>query len=144
MIRAYSLSGTDSEQQLHQLLIDRFGIESTAQPSAVTAAYSAHEKQALETGRYELALAAMLPCIWVYNRVGLYILGIAELEGNPYRDWIEAYGDESYTREVDYMLEVIDAWAAEKDRQTRDAMTSQFLTSLLFEYDFWDYGYYGE
>lgn len=98
MIRAYALSGTDSEQQLHQLLVDRFGIESTAQPSAVTAAYSAHEKQALETGRYEFALAAMLPCIWIYNRVGLYILGIAKLEGNPYRDWIEAY-----TREVDYI-----------------------------------------
>lgn len=86
----------------------------------------------------------MLPCIWVYNRVGLYILGIAELEGNPYRDWIEAYGDEAYTREVDYMLEVIDAWAAEKDKQTRDAMTSLSLTSLQYEYDFWDYGYYGE
>ncbi|MBQ6014674.1 MAG: hypothetical protein IJL22_00010 [Bacteroidales bacterium] len=144
MIRAYALSGTDSEQQLHQLLVDRFGIESTAQPSAVTAAYNAHEKQGLETGRYELALAAMLPCIWIYNRVGLYILRIAKLDGNPYRDWIEAYGDESYTSEVDYMLEVIDEWAAEKDKQTRDAMTAQFLTSLQYEYDFWNYGYYGE
>lgn len=25
-----------------------------------------------------------------------------------------------------------------------DAMTSRFLTSLQFEYDFWNYGYYGE
>ena len=47
-------------------------------------------------------------------------------------------------REVDYMLEVIDEWAAEKDKQTRDAMTAQFLTSLQYEYDFWNYGYYGE
>ena len=53
MIRAYALSGTDSEQQLHQLLIDRFGIESTAEPFAVTIAYNAHEKKALETGQYE-------------------------------------------------------------------------------------------
>lgn len=42
------------------------------------------------------------------------------------------------------MLEVIDGWAAEKDKQTRAAMTSRFLTSLQFEYDFWNYGYYGE
>lgn len=94
--------------------------------------------------KYENPLAAMLPCIWIYNRVGLYILRIVKLEGNPYRDWIEAYGDEAYTREVDYMLEVIDEWAAEKYKQTRDAMTAQFLTSLQFEYDFWNYGYYGE
>ena len=31
------------------------------------------------------ALAAMLPCIWIYNRVGLYILRIAKLEGNDFQ-----------------------------------------------------------
>ena len=37
-----------------------------------------------------------------------------------------------------------EVYAAEKDKQTRDAMTAQFLTSLQYEYDFWNYGYYGE
>lgn len=76
--------------------------------------------------------------------IGLYVLSIAKLEGNPYREWIEEYGNEDVTREVDVMLQTIDGWMDEVDADTRSAMTRSFLEALLFEYAFWDYGYNGD
>ena len=91
-----------------------------------------------------MALAAMLPCMWIYNRVGLYVLSIAKLDGNPYREWIEEYGNEEVTREVDVMQETIDGWMEKVDAKTREAMTRTYLEALLYEYAFWDYGYSGD
>ena len=144
MIRAYAESGIESEKQMHQLLIERFGIDAAAEPSVVTAGYNAHTQKALDSGRRYGALAAMLPCIWIYCRVGMYTLDIAKLEGNPYREWIEAYGDDAYSEEVERMLETIDAWVEEVDGGTREAMNASFLEALMYEYAFWDYGYYGD
>lgn len=144
MLRAYADSGIESEKAMHQLLIDRFGIDTEVEPSVVTAGYRQHTQDALDGGDPRVALAAMLPCMWIYNRVGLYVLSIAKLDGNPYREWIEEYGNEEVTREVDVMLETIDGWMEKVDAKTREAMTRTYLEALLYEYAFWDYGYSGD
>ncbi|MFV9927060.1 MAG: hypothetical protein AB8V23_04640 [Candidatus Midichloria sp.] len=38
----------------------------------------------------EVATAAVLPCFWVYNEVGLSIARYASAD-NPYARWIESY-----------------------------------------------------
>ena len=144
MLRAYADSGIESEKYMHQLLIERFGIDTEVEASVVTAGYRKHTQEALDGGEPLVALAAMLPCMWIYNRVGLYVLSIAKLDGNPYREWIEEYGNEDVTREVDVMLQTIDGWMEEVDADTRSAMTRNFLEALLYEYAFWDYGYNGD
>ena len=144
MLRAYADTGIESEKYMHQLLVERFGIDTDVEASVVTVGYRQHTQEALDSGVPEVALAAMLPCIWIYNRVGLHVLSIAKLDGNPYREWIEEYGDEEYTRQVDLMLETIDGWMDRVDSDTREAMTRSFLEALLYEYAFWDYGYNGE
>ncbi len=55
---------------------------------------------------------------------------------------VKEKGKSTYERILEHPF--IQELAAEKDKQTLDAMTSLFLTSLQYEYDFWDYGYYGE
>ena len=144
MFRAFADSGIESEKLMHRLLIDRFGIDTEVVASPVTAAYNAHTQSAVDSRCREVALAAMLPCMWIYNRVGLHILGIAKLEGNPYREWIEEYGNEEFTAGVNAVLEMIDSWAEKAGRETLAAMDEAYLEAALFEYAFWDYGYRGE
>ena len=144
MFRAFADSGIESEKLMHQLLIDRFGIQTDVVASEVTRKYNAHTQKAISGGIREVGLAAMLPCMWIYNRVGLHILGMAKLEGNPYREWIEEYGNEEFTAGVSAVLDMIDAWAEKADARTREAMTEAYLEAALFEYAFWDYGYRGE
>ena len=67
------------------LLIGRFGIDTQVTPSVVTSTYNNHTQAAIDSGSKEVALAAMLPCMWIYNEVGLYIRSIASLEEVDYR-----------------------------------------------------------
>ena len=85
----------------------------------------------------------MLPCMWIYNEVGLYIRSIASLEGNPYKEWVLEYGNEEFTEGVNSVLALADEWAAAADDATRARMTRAYLEAALFEYAFWDFGYFG-
>ena len=39
---------------------------------------------------------------------------------------------------------MIDRWSSGVDIETRDKMDYYYLKSALYEYAFWDYGYYGD
>lgn len=143
MFEDFARAGLEGERAMHELLIGRFGTDLKVDASPVTAAYNAHTEAALASGRLELALAALLPCMWVYNEVGRFIVSIADLDGNPYREWISEYSDDAFTEGVRAVLEMADGYAAAADDATRMEMTRLFVEAAQFEYDFWDYGYYG-
>ena len=144
MFTSFAQTGIDGEKAMHKLMISRFGIDTTAAPSEATALYNSHTEAAIRTGVKEIAFAALLPCIWVYNEVGKHILSIAKMEGNPYMEWIEEYGNEDFSAAVGKVLELIDRYASLTDETTRKEMTLQFIEGVQFEYHFWDYAYRGK
>ena len=144
MFVEFAKEGLEGEKMMHALLIDRFGIDTQVLPSPVTADYNEHTQAAIATGSKEIGLAAMLPCMWVYNEVGQHILRIASVDGNPYREWIQEYGNEAFTEGVNAVLKLADSYAAATDDATRRKMTQAFIEATKFEYWFWDYGYCGE
>lgn len=141
---AFAESGMEGETQMHQLLIDRFDIDTEVTPSVVTRTYNDHTQKAIDSGSRLVALSALMPCMWIYNSVGLAILEDAELEGNPYREWIEEYGDPGFTQGVKAVVDMMDKWAEDADALTLERMNQAFLSGVLCEYAFWDYGYRGE
>lgn len=144
MFVAFAREGLEGEKAMHDLLIERFGIDTQVLPSPVTADYNAHSQAAIGTGSKEIGLAALLPCMWVYNEVGQHILKIASVEGNPYREWIREYGNEAFTEGVNAVLQLADTYAAAASPEVRARMTAEFVAATRFEYWFWDYGYCGE
>ena len=140
-IHRFAEAGGESEMEMHRLLIERFHVDTSVAPSPVTQAYCSHLRDAVDGGNPAVAAAALLPCSWVYNNVGLHIRGIARLDGNPYREWISEYGDAEYGRTVERMVGISDALAARASAGTLPEMDRAFLRSLDLEYDFWDYGY---
>ena len=141
---SFAQSGMEGEAAMHELLINRYGFNTQIEPSVVTSDYNAHICEGLATGNTCIALAAVLPCMWIYNRVGLHILNHSTLDGNPYKEWILEYGQEEFTTGVNHVLEIVDAMAADADEQTRQMMDYYYLKSALYEYAFWDYGYCGD
>ena len=141
---SFAQSGMEGEAAMHELLIGRYGIDTQVQPSVVTSDYNAHICEGIATGNTCIALAAVLPCMWIYNRVGLHILNHSALEGNPYKEWILEYGQGEFTTGVMKVLKMIDDMAADADGQTRKMMDYYYLKSALYEYAFWDYGYSGD
>lgn len=141
---SFAQSGMEGEAAMHELLIDKYGIDTQVDASKVTADYNAHICEGISTGNTCIALAAVLPCMWIYNRVGLHILNHSTLEGNQYKEWILEYGQEEFTVGVNQVLKMIDDLAADADDETRQMMDYYYLKSALYEYAFWDYGYYGD
>lgn len=138
---AFAQSGMEGEKAMHDMLIEKYGIETEVQPSKVTTDYNTHICEGISTGNLCIALAAVLPCMWIYNRVGLHILEHSKLEGNPYKEWILEYGNEEFTIGVNQVLEMVDNWASKADEKTLKAMDYYYLKAALYEYAFWDYGY---
>lgn len=144
LFTSFAQSGMEGEKAMHQFLIDKYGIETEVPISDVTYTYNTLIQKALESSNNHVAFASMLPCMWIYNRVGLHILKTATLKGNPYKEWILEYGNEEFTQGVNTVLDIIDQWAAQTDEATRQSMTDVYLQAALCEYAFWEYGYEGE
>lgn len=140
----FAKDGLEGEKAMHELLIERFGMELDVPSSFVTSSYNHRIMSGINTGVLPVAFAAILPCMWIYNEVGLHILKIAKLEGNPYKEWIQEYGNEAFTKGVEDLLKVIDKYAAEASEKTLIQMDKAFLDGTLMEYAFWDYGYRGD
>lgn len=141
---AFAQEGMEGEKAMHDMLIGKYGINTSVAPSQVTTDYNEHICNGIATGNRCIALAAVLPCMWIYNRVGLHILKEATLKDNPYKEWILEYGNEQFTANVNRVLEMTDRWAATADKETLDRMDYFYLKAALYEYAFWDYGYFAE
>lgn len=140
----FAQSGMEGEKAMHDLLIERHGMNINVKPSAVTAGYNNLIQSTIKSGNKYCALAVMLPCMWIYNQVGLYILKTSKLENNPYKEWILEYGNKEFTTGVNRVLDIIDNWARTADSDTLDEMNRLYLKAAEYEYAFWEYAYYGD
>jgi thiaminase/transcriptional activator TenA len=95
----------------------------------------------------EVAMAAVLPCFWIYREVGLHILAGAATTtatsgaANPYQAWIDTYSGEEFSRQVDEAIEFCDAAAERSTHAVRERMTEAYVTAARLEFDFWDGAY---
>ena len=141
---SFAQNGMEGEKMMHDMLIEKYGINTQVEASVVTSEYNHHICKGIATGNRCVALAAILPCMWIYNRVGLHILRYAKLENNPYKEWILEYGNEEFSKGVSQVLQMVDRWAADADDETRNLMDYYYLKAALYEYAFWDYGYHAD
>jgi thiaminase (transcriptional activator TenA) len=87
----------------------------------------------------ETALAAILPCFWIYQKVGDYIIGNQTKENNPYRAWIETYGGEEFAKSVDEAITISDEVA--ESSSLKSEMKEAFMYSSRMEWMFWESAY---
>lgn len=89
----------------------------------------------------EVAMAATLPCFWIYKMVGDYIYGNQQLENNPYQRWIDTYGGDEFATTVQNAIAICNNAAENTTPEIRKRMTEAFITSSRMEYNFWDAAY---
>lgn len=85
----------------------------------------------------EVEAAAVLPCFWVYQRVGADILSRQQGD-NPYMRWIETYGDEAFAASTAEAVAICDSLAEAAGADTRRMMTDIFVRCTKMEWMFWD------
>jgi thiaminase (transcriptional activator TenA) len=87
----------------------------------------------------ETALAAVLPCFWIYRKVGDYIVAHQAKGDNPYQAWIDTYGNVDFAITVEKAIAICDEVAT--SRACRAEMTEAFVYASKMEWMFWDSAY---
>jgi thiaminase (transcriptional activator TenA) len=129
------------ERALHEGFFRRFGVsaqEAAATEPSPTCAHYTHYLLALAyNAPYEVSVAALLPCFWIYWEVGKHLLEIAA-QGNPYQAWIDTYADEAFADGVRKVIAITDRLAAAATPGVRAQMLDAFVRAARLEWMFWD------
>jgi len=139
-----ALEAVSVEQALHERYLAEFGVSpaqiASAEPSPDCLAYTSFLVATAYHDPWEVLVAALLPCFWIYWDVGCAIARRAAPE-NPYRAWIETYADESFGEAVQQVIAITDRAAAAATNTTQTRMLSVFIRSSQYEWLFWDGAY---
>jgi thiaminase/transcriptional activator TenA len=144
MLNEHSAGALRVERSLHETFFRDFGLtekDVAAVPLAPTnLAYTSYLLAVAYSAPFHEALAALLPCYWIYWEVG------KELERTGSRDplfarWIATYASEEFGSIVRAVLETTDTLAAPLTEADRGAMRRHFVTTSRYEWMFWDMGH---
>ena len=144
MFNEHAAGALKVEMTLHESFFKDFGLspeEVAATPLAPTnAAYTSY-LLAVAYGRpFHEAVAALLPCYWIYWEVGK-TLERAGSRDPLYARWIGTYASEEFGAVVRAVLACTDTLAARLGEEERHAMRRHFVTTSRYEWMFWDMGW---
>lgn len=144
MFSRHAAGALEVERSLHGSFFREFGLterQIAATPLApTTLAYTSYLLSVAYSGSFPEAVAALLPCYWIYGQVGRTLLE----KGSPdplYQRWIDTYGGEEFGAIVSEVLALTDRIGADLGAGDRERMRQHFLTSARYEWMFWEMGY---
>ena len=144
MFCRHAAGALEVERSLHAGFFREFGVserELAATPLApTTLAYTSHLLSTAYGGSFPEAVAALLPCYWIYWRVGTAL----HERGSPdplYQRWIDTYGGDEFGAVVSEVLALTDRIGADLGAGERERMRRHFTTSARYERMFWEMGY---
>jgi len=126
------------ESALHAGYFDKLDIAAHPSMSPVCHHYTSYLLATAATAPVEVALAAILPCFWIYKEAGDYILLHQNKHNNPYQTWIDTYAGEEFGILVDKAIAICDEVASQCTPQQQNSMTEAFVKSTKLEWMFWD------
>ncbi|WP_417352277.1 thiaminase II [Flavobacterium alkalisoli] len=129
------------ERALHDSYFKQFNVGERVPVSPTCHHYVHYMQSMVYMQQVEVSMAAVLPCFWIYKKVGDYILQIQTKENNPYTDWINTYGGEEFGQLVEKAITLCDEAADSCTEAQRKQMTAAFVDASRLEYLFWDSAY---
>lgn len=141
MFSQHAAGAIAAEQDMHAELADALGLsgaDAADVPVApTTTAYTSYLLATCHGGSFAEGLGAVLPCYWIYARVGE-----ALLEGSSpdplYARWIAMYGGEEFQAVVDAVLALTDRVGPTLGDVERGRVVEHYVTTCRYEWMFWD------
>lgn len=134
----------DVELQLHDELLPQLGLDPATLDAApvapTTRAYTSYLIATAYSGSFADGLAAVLPCYWIYAKVGAQLLE----HGSPdrrYQSWIDSYGGEEFATTVAEVLAVTDRTGPTLTAADEAVARAHFTVTARYEWMFFDAAY---
>ncbi len=132
----FALEGIEVERALHASFLG--GEHPAPDEISPTCLLYTSVLESQATAPVEVEAAAVLPCFVVYQRVGEEILARRQGDTNPYRRWIETYGDASFAEATARAVGICDELAEAASEEVRRRMTDLFVRCTRMEWMFWE------
>ena len=134
------------EMDLHRSYCAEFGITpeelSATVAAPTTVAYTGYLLQVAHQGSFAELVASLLPCQWGYWEIGDHLARQGEPAGAPlYCQWIRMYAAPEFAELADTIRSLANRLGDQAGPTELAAMGRAYLTSLRFEYLFWDMAY---
>jgi thiaminase (transcriptional activator TenA) len=141
MFAEHAAGAIAAERDLHaSLMVDLGGSPDDEVVAPTTRAYVSYLMATVLGGSYAEAVGTVLPCYWIYARVGEALLAA----GSPdplYARWIAMYGGAAFQAVVDAVLAETDRVGATLSDVELGRMREHFTTTSRYEWMFWDAGW---
>ncbi|MCL2294782.1 MAG: thiaminase II [Spirochaetes bacterium] len=135
------------EMNVHREYMSRFGITSADveayKPSLYNRCYTSNMLAIGVTGSLAEILATILPCGYTYADYGQRLKKqyADRLKGNYYESWIEKYASDEFAGSLEWIFNELDNLVANMTDKQRERIEEIFISSVEFEYLFWDMSY---
>ncbi len=140
----YARTALTVERALHETFFRQFGIAddvtARAEMASTCFTYTNYLLATAHRSPFEVSVAAVLPCFWIYWEVGKHVRAEAA-PSNPYRLWIDTYGDKAFGEAVRNVIAIADGTAASAAPAVLDGMMHAFRRASQLEWMFWDSAY---
>ena len=147
MFNEHAAGALQVERALHESFFKEFGLtpaDVASTPLAPTKlAYCTYLLATAYGAPFHEAVAALLPCYWIYWEVGK-ALERAGSRDPLYARWIGTYASEEFGAVVRAVLEATNAVAGRVGADARQAMSRHFTTTSRYEWMFWQMGWIRE
>ena len=136
-----------NEMDIHRGYMAGFGITpeevQSVRSSLFNRSYTANMLHYGLTGGLAEVLAAVFPCAWTYADYGARLKEqyADRLEGNFYKTWIESYASAEFFESFQWFYDALDEMVADMSDKRRKMIEEIFISSVEFEYLFWDMAY---
>jgi len=100
-------------------------------------AYTSYMLRMARGASFEEAVAALLPCDWIYVQVGREL----EKKGSPnplYQRWIDTYASEEVWAIVQKLVGIVDAAVEGLSEFRQEVLRHHFTVASRYEWMFWD------
>lgn len=137
----HAADALDVERSLHAGLFVELGLDPATAlagaPGPTTLAYTSYLLRVGHQGSFTDALAAVLPCYWIYERVGT-TLATRSSTDPLYARWIATYGGADFGEAVAQVLTVVDAVGEVASAAQIERMCEHAGVTARYEWMFWD------
>ncbi len=130
------------ERALHEGYFKTLGIPEEVKPSPTCLLYTNYLMTQAAYANVEVAVAAVLPCFWIYKEVGDHIYAQQKnVKDNPYKNWIDTYSGEEFATSVKQAIQITDQLASKASEQLQEEMLDAFEMATKLEWMFWESAY---
>lgn len=124
--------GLAVEKALHDEFLDYFKVSEAFTQSPAFKSYCEFILRHAHSSPLPVAAAALLPCFWLYARIGKTISS-KSIENNKYQKFIDTYSGEEFEKYVEQYISIVEELGQSSDLKIKEMMTNVFIEASRYE-----------